>query len=114
MIKPSPRAYEALYQNPEFQRLVRTRRRVVLTLFAISMTMFFAVPVLAGIGSSLFEIRVTASTNFGLWYLCGQYFVGGVIAWAYAAKLRRLDAMADALISQAPSPEPEAAHAVAA
>jgi len=114
MIKPTPRAYEALYRNPEFQQLVRSRRRVVLGLFTISMAMFFAVPVLAGIGSSLFEIPVTSATNFGLWYLCGQYFVGGVIACAYAAKLRRLDAMADELLSQARFPEPEAAHAVAA
>lgn len=89
----SAQVYEALYAKPQFQDLVRKRRGVVLRLLFISMTCFFLVPILSSFTPDLFRLKVTASTNFGLWYLIAQYLIGGAVAWRYAVQLRHLDKM---------------------
>lgn len=98
----SAQVYEALYAQPQFQDLVRKRRGVVLRLLFVSMTCFFLVPILSSLSPDLFRLKVTQSTNFGLWYLIAQYLVGGAVAWRYAVQLRHLDKQVQ-LLTQAHS-----------
>ena len=91
MVDISAQIYEALYAKPQFQDLVRKRRGVVLRLLFVSMTFFFLVPFLSSLTPDLFRLKVTTSTNFGLWYLIAQYLMGGAVAWRYAIQLRHLD-----------------------
>ena len=89
----SAQVYEALYAKPQFQDLVRKRRGVVLRLLFVSMAFFFLVPILSSLSPELFRLKLSNSTNFGLWYLIAQYLVGGAVAWRYAVQLRHLDKM---------------------
>ncbi|WP_312483531.1 DUF485 domain-containing protein [Stutzerimonas nitrititolerans] len=100
MANISAQAYEDLYANPRFQELVRKRRGVVLRLLFVSMTFFFLVPILSSLTPDLFHLKVSNSTNFGLWYLLAQYMVGGAVAWRYAIQLRQLDKMVQQLTQQ--------------
>lgn len=93
--------YHMLFNHPDFEALVRQRRRVVVRLFVISMTFFFSLPLVSTFAPQLLLIKLTPSTTLGLWYNVAQYFIGGAIAWRYAVQLRRLDAMAAALTSGA-------------
>lgn len=96
----SAQVYEALYAKPQFQDLIRKRRGVVLRLLFVSMAFFFLVPILSSLSPELFRLKLSNSTNFGLWYLIAQYLVGGAVAWRYAIQLRHLDKMVQQLTQE--------------
>jgi uncharacterized membrane protein (DUF485 family) len=93
--------YHMLFNHPDFGAIVRQRRRVVVRLFIISMAFFFSLPLASTFAPQLLLLKITPSTTLGLWYNVAQYFIGGAIAWRYAAQLRRLDAMAASLVTDA-------------
>lgn len=72
----------------------------MLRLLFVSMAFFFLVPILSSLTPDLFRLKVSTSTNFGLWYLIAQYLVGGAVAWRYAVQLRHLDKMVQQLTQQ--------------
>lgn len=105
--------YHMLFNHPDFDALVRQRRRVVVRLFVISMAFFFSLPLVSTFAPQLLLIKVTPSTTLGLWYNVAQYFIGGAIAWRYAVQLRRLDAMAASLTLGTKHATPEVDASVA-
>lgn len=105
--------YHMLFNHPDFDALVRQRRRVVVRLFIISMAFFFSLPLVSTFAPQLLLLKVTPSTTLGLWYNVAQYFIGGAIAWRYAAQLRRLDAMAASLATDTKHATPQVDASVA-
>jgi len=80
-----------MYQNPQFHAIARRRRTMVLTLFVVSALFYFSIPVITTFFPSLFHIRLFGVINLGLTYAVLQYPIGGLIAYAYAISMRRLD-----------------------
>lgn len=97
-------AFTAIYENPEFDRLVWKRRKLVIWLMLLSMSVYFTTPILGGLFPNIMSIKVVGSINFGLLYSVGQYFFGAAIAIYYACSLKALDKMASSLVSAAVLP----------
>lgn len=102
--------WDAIYAHPDFERLVKRRRSVVLRLLAISMVFFFSVPAIVLLQPDFFRIRFGGAANLGLIYLFAQYFVGTAVALRYAVLLSQLDAvigsLCDVQAATPPAPRP--------
>jgi len=90
--------WDALHARPEFSALVKSRKRIMMTLLSISMALFFSIPLIAHYAAWIFKIQVFGVINLGLIYLMFQYVMGSMIAWQYARALKTIDAKVDALL----------------
>jgi uncharacterized membrane protein (DUF485 family) len=88
------KAWAAIGARPEFHALTKRRRAVTLRLFAVSMALFFSIPLISQLWPEMFRVRVSGAVNLGLIYLIGQYVAGVVIACLYVMQLRAIDEMA--------------------
>lgn len=86
-----PNSWSVMYQNPRFHEITRKRRAVVMTLFVVSALFYFSIPAITTFFPSLFHIRLFGAINLGLTYALLQYPIGGLIAYAYAISMRKLD-----------------------
>ncbi|GEM_PF-7128086 len=89
----------AIYEHPDFDRLVKTRRSLVTWLMVLSMSVYFAIPVITASAPSLLHIHIWGAINTGLVYLIGQYAFGTAIAVYYAYRLKRIDQQSEALLA---------------
>lgn len=87
----SPDSWAAIYRNPQFHTVTSKRKKVVLTLFIISALFYFSIPFCTTFFPSLFHVRLSGSLNLGLIYSLLQYPIGGLVAYAYAINMRKLD-----------------------
>lgn len=86
--------WDAIHARPDFDRLVRERRAIMLRLLAVSMSAFLSIPLISHSLPHWFHTQVIGEINLGLLFLVGQYAIGGAVAWRYCVQLRRLDAQA--------------------
>ncbi|MBD1599859.1 DUF485 domain-containing protein [Pseudomonas typographi] len=91
----------AIFEHPNFAILVKRRRRLVSTLMLISMAVYFAIPLFSAYFPEFLSYKIYGAINVGLVYLVGQYFFGAAIAIFYAWRLKNIDAMSAALVSEA-------------
>lgn len=96
----SENIWNAIYAHPEFAVLVRRRRKLVSMLMFVSMAVYFAIPVLSAYFPEFLAHKVFGAVNVGLFYLVGQYFFGAAIAVLYAYRLKGIDRMAAALVTE--------------
>ncbi|WP_051516629.1 DUF485 domain-containing protein [Herbaspirillum sp. RV1423] len=86
-----PDTWSAMYRNPQFHAISRKRRTVVTTLFIVGALFYFSIPAITTFYPSIFHIRLFGVVNLGLAYALLQYPIGGLIAYAYAISMRKLD-----------------------
>jgi uncharacterized membrane protein (DUF485 family) len=93
--------WSAIFEHPNFAILVKRRRRLVSTLMLISMAVYFAIPLFSAYFPEFLSYKIYGAINVGLLYLVGQYFFGAAIAIFYACRLKSIDALSAALVSEA-------------
>ncbi|WP_058896486.1 MULTISPECIES: DUF485 domain-containing protein [Herbaspirillum] len=84
-------AWSVMYQNPQFHAIARKRKLVVMTLFVVSALFYFSIPFITTFYPRIFHVQLFGAVNLGLVYAVLQYPLGGLVAYAYAVHMRKLD-----------------------
>lgn len=90
-------SWENFFEQEEFSKLVKRRRKLLVQLFLVSMFFFFSVPMISGLFPSFFLIQLFGPINIGLVYLVSQYFIGGLLVYILIKEMRQLDAIVSRL-----------------
>jgi uncharacterized membrane protein (DUF485 family) len=100
---PSAIDWDALARDPDFLALHAQKRRFLWRLMAFAVGYYFLLPVGAAWFSEIYRFRVAGPINVGLLFALSQFVVAWGIAWLYARRAGRYDALAAALVSRAES-----------
>src|SRR4051812_35772217 len=90
----SPDRWEAAAAHPEFQALMRAKRRFIVPVFVFFVLYYFALPVLVGYAPAFMATPVIGPLNLAYLFALSQFFVAWFIAWLYVRRAARFDEMA--------------------
>ena len=90
----SPDQWERAAADPEFQALMRAKRRFIIPSFIAFVLYYFALPVLVGYAPALMATPVVGPVNLAYLFALSQFFVAWFIAWLYVRRAARFDEMA--------------------
>jgi uncharacterized membrane protein (DUF485 family) len=93
--------WQAIDNDPRFQRLHSKKVRFLTTLMVISIVYYFLLPIGAAYFTDLFKMKVFGVVNFGILFALSEFVVAWGIAGYYTVKAKEFDAMAQELINDA-------------
>lgn len=95
--------WEALAQNPRFQRLVKRKQRFLGGLMLLSLTSYFLLPIAAGYYPDLLRTQIAGGLNLALIFGFAEFVMTCSIAWWYGHRAsREFDALTKEVIATAP------------
>ena len=97
MPKP-PDQWDRAAAHPEFQALMRAKKRFVIPAFVVFVIYYFALPVLVGYAPGLMATPVFGPVNIAYLFALSQFFVAWFIAWLYVRRAARFDEMAKTVL----------------
>jgi uncharacterized membrane protein (DUF485 family) len=90
----TPDQWESAAAHPEFQALMRAKKRFIVPAFLIFVVYYFALPILVGYAPALMATPVFGPVNIAYLFALSQFFVAWFIAWLYVRRAARFDEMA--------------------
>jgi uncharacterized membrane protein (DUF485 family) len=94
----SPDQWDRAAAHPEFQALMRAKKRFVIPAFVFFVLYYFALPVLVGYAPALMATPVFGPVNLAYLFALSQFFVAWFIAWLYVRRAARFDEMAKTVL----------------
>ena len=94
----APRAalnWQAIDEDPRFQTLHSKKVGFLTGLMVFSLFYYFLLPIGAAYFTDLFKVKVWGVINFGLVFALSEFVVAWGIAFLYAKKANKFDAMAE-------------------
>jgi len=95
---PNPDQWDRAAAHPEFQALMRAKRRFVIPAVLAFVAYYFALPVLVGYAPALMATPVIGPVNLAYLFALSQFFVAWFIAWLYVRRAARFDEMAQTVL----------------
>lgn len=92
--------WSRIESDSRFQELHRKKSAFLWTLMAISVVYYFLLPIGAAYFTDLFRVKVWGVINFGYIFALSQFVVAWAIAFIYARKAAKFDAMAEELVRE--------------
>jgi len=89
--------HETHGDDSAFEREVLRHRRTLFWLVGAFVAYYFALVLGAAYFQEFFATRVFGRVNVGLLFALSQYVFGGLVAWAYVARMRITDAVMGSL-----------------
>ena len=89
----SPDQWDRAAAHPEFQALMRAKKRFVVPAFVFFVLYYFALPVLVGYAPALMATPVFGPVNIAYLFALSQFFVAWFIAYLYVRAASRFDEM---------------------
>lgn len=94
--------WEAIAASPEFQSLVKKKRRVLVSLMVFSIAYYFLLPLGAAYAPDLFKQKIWGPLNIGLAFALSEFVVAWGVAMIYSRIANRVfDTMAADIIARA-------------
>jgi len=87
--------WSAIDSDPRFKELHRRKTTFLWSLMAFSIVFYFLLPIGAAYFTDLFKVKVWGVINFGLVFALSEFVVAWGIAFLYAKKANKFDAMAE-------------------
>jgi uncharacterized membrane protein (DUF485 family) len=87
--------WSAIDSDPRFKELHRRKTTFLWSLMAFSVVFYFLLPIGAAYFTDLFKVKVWGVINFGLVFALSEFVVAWGIAFLYAKKANKFDAMAE-------------------
>jgi uncharacterized membrane protein (DUF485 family) len=93
--------WQGISSTPEFQELVRAKRRFIVPATLFFLAYYFALPVLVGYAPALMQTRVIGDVNWAYLFALSQFVMAWVMAGLYVRAAARWDAMAREIVRRA-------------
>lgn len=93
--------WAAIHADPDFQVLHAQKTRFLWSLMAFAVGYYFLLPMGAAYFTDLYRRPVWGPINVGLLFALSQFLVAWGVAWLYAHRAARFDAMAAAIVRKA-------------
>ncbi len=93
--------WAAIHADPDFQDLHTQKTRFLWGLMAFAVSYYFLLPLGAAYFTDLYRRPVWGPINVGLLFALSQFLVAWAVAWLYARRAARFDAMAAAITQKA-------------
>ena len=90
----------AIHADPAFQALHQQKTRFLWGLMAFAVGYYFLLPIGAAYCTDLYRQALWGPVNFGLLFALSQFVVAWGVAWLYARRAARFDAMAAAIVQR--------------
>ena len=90
--------WAAIHADPAFQALHNQKTRFLWGLMAFAVGYYFLLPIGAAYFTDLYRQAVWGPINVGLLFALSQFAVAWGVAWLYARRAARFDAMAAAIV----------------
>jgi uncharacterized membrane protein (DUF485 family) len=94
----SPDQWDRAAAHPEFQELMRAKKRFIVPAFVVFVVYYFALPVLVGYAPELMATPVLGPVNLAYLFALSQFFVAWFIAFLYVRRAARFDEMAQTVL----------------
>jgi uncharacterized membrane protein (DUF485 family) len=92
--------YERIAAMPEYQALLRAKRRFIVPATLFFVVYYFALPVLVGYAPALMSRPVLGPVNVAYLFALSQFFMAWILAGLYVRAARRFDRMAEAILEK--------------
>jgi uncharacterized membrane protein (DUF485 family) len=96
MLKPTD--WDVVAANPEFQALMRAKRRFIIPATIAFIVYYFALPLLVGYAPALMATPVIGPVNIAYLFALSQFFVAWFIAFLYVRAAARFDEQGRAVL----------------
>lgn len=93
-----PDQWDRAASHPEFQALMRAKKRFIVPTFVFFVVYYFALPILVGYAPTLMATPVIGPVNIAYLFALSQFFVAWFIAWLYTRRAARFDEMAKTVL----------------
>jgi uncharacterized membrane protein (DUF485 family) len=84
--------WDVVAANPEFQALLRAKKRFILPATIAFVVYYFALPILVGYAPKFMATPVIGPVNIAYLFALSQFFVAWLIAFLYVRAAARFDA----------------------
>mgnify|MGYP001162092256 CR=1 FL=1 len=91
----------AIHADPAFQALHAEKTRFLWGLMAFSISYYFLLPLGAAWFTDIYRKQIWGPLNVGLVFALSQFVVAWGVAWLYARRAAKFDAMAAAIAHKA-------------
>jgi uncharacterized membrane protein (DUF485 family) len=95
---PEPTDWDVVAANPEFQALMRAKRRFIIPATIAFILYYFALPILVGYAPAFMATPVIGPVNIAYLFALSQFFVAWFIAFLYVRAAARFDAQGRAVL----------------
>jgi uncharacterized membrane protein (DUF485 family) len=89
--------WHALEDDPEFQALLRARRRFTVPATIFFIVFYFALPILVGYLPDVMSTKVIGNFNLAYLFALSQFFMAWILMALYVRRARAFDRMAEDL-----------------
>jgi uncharacterized membrane protein (DUF485 family) len=86
--------WDRVAATPQFQHLIRDKRRFIVRATVFFVIYYFALPVLVGYWPELMSRPVIGEVNIAYLFALSQFVMAWVLAWLYVRAAERFDRMA--------------------
>lgn len=93
--------WERLERDPQFQELVRRKRRFIVPATVFFILYYFALPVLVGYYPDLMDTHVFGGMNVAYLFALSQFVMAWVVMWLYVRRARDFDSLAARVVAEA-------------
>jgi uncharacterized membrane protein (DUF485 family) len=95
---PGSQDWETLAATPEFQALLRAKRRFIIPATIFFVVYYFALPVSVGYFPELMQKEIIGRINLAYLFALSQFIMAWVLAWLYLRAANRFDEQARELL----------------
>jgi uncharacterized membrane protein (DUF485 family) len=96
---PKPDQWDHAAAHPEFQALMRAKRRFTIPAVCFFVIYYFALPISVGYAPAFMATPVIGPINLAYLFALSQFFVAWFIAFLYVRKAEKFDAMARTVLA---------------
>lgn len=86
--------WESVSNDPDFKKLMATKRRFIVPATIFFIAYYFALPILVGYAPELMAAPVIGPVNLAYLFALSQFIMAWVIAFLYVRAANRFDRMA--------------------
>jgi uncharacterized membrane protein (DUF485 family) len=87
--------WDEIARSPQFDALLRAKRRFIVPATVFFLVYYFSLPVLVGYFPDFMRQRVIGPVNIAYLFALSQFGMAWVLAWIYVRAAARFDVMAD-------------------
>lgn len=92
--------WDRIAGSPQFQHLLRIKKRFIIPAFAFFFAYYFCLPVLVGYAPNLASTRVFGTVTVAYLFALSQFAVGWIIAGLYLLASAKFDALTTDIVSR--------------
>lgn len=93
--------WEILERDPQFQELVRRKRRFIVPATVFFILYYFALPVLVGYYPDVMDTPAFGGMNVAYLFALSQFVMAWVVMWLYVRRARDFDSLAAKVVARA-------------